>query len=246
MEKKIFDSPEAVSVELSKYLIKKINEKILKGGRFSIALSGGNTPKLFYHTLSRSPFKDEISWEKIEVFWGDERCVPPDDEQSNYGMAKYYLLDKVGLKKENIHRMKGENEPPAEAERYAEEIKQVLSVDGNNLAIGQADLPILDFMLQGIGEDGHTASLFPNQDLDHVHDNICGVGDRQGQKRISLTYDVINNASNVSFLVTGKEKAVPIHDVIVEKKDLPSARIKPKQGELIWWLDKEAASRLTE
>jgi 6-phosphogluconolactonase len=244
MEKKIFNSPEAVSEELSKYLIKKINEKIINGGRFSIALSGGDTPKLFYQTLSRSPFKDEISWEKIEVFWGDERCVSPDDEQSNYGMAKFYLLDKVGLNEKNIHRMKGENEPPAEAERYAEEIKQVLGVDINNLPTGQAGLPVFDFMLQGIGEDGHTASLFPNQDLNYIHDNICGVGDRQGQRRISLTYDVINNAKIVSFLVTGKEKAPAIHEVIVEKKDLPSARINPSHGELIWWLDKEAASGL--
>lgn len=237
MEKKIFASLEIVSVELAKYLVEKINEKIIGGGRFSIALSGGDTPKLFYQTLARSPFKEEISWEKVEVFWGDERCVPPDDDQSNYGMAKYYFLDKVGLKKENIHRMRGENEPSAEAERYAEEIKQVLGINDNNL-------PVFDFMFQGMGPDGHTASLFPNQDLVHVHDNICGVGDKQGQKRISLTYDAINNARIISFLVSGKEKAAPLKEVLIDKKDLPSTRIKPKHGELIWWLDKEAASKI--
>jgi 6-phosphogluconolactonase len=239
MEKKIFGSPERVSVELAKYLIKKIDEKIVKGGRFSIALSGGNTPKLFYHTLSRSPFKEEISWEKVEVFWGDERCVPPDDDQSNYGMAKFYLLDKVRLNSENIHRMKGEDNPASEAKRYSEELKKVLQVDNTNL-------PVFDFMLQGIGEDGHTASLFPNQNLADVFENICGVGDKQGQKRISVTYDVINNAKNIGFLVTGKEKADAVRQVLVEKKDLPSERINPKHGELIWWLDTEAASGLKD
>ncbi len=235
METRIYKTPELLAVELAEYLIKKINNKIIIGEHFNLSLSGGNTPKLFYSTLARSPFKENVSWEKVDIFWGDERCVLPDDEESNYRMTEFHLLDKVRIRQKNIHRIIGESNPALEAKRYSEEIKKIVGVDKNSL-------PVFDFVLLGLGEDGHTASLFPGQNLTNVYENICGVGNKEGQLRISLTHDVICNSKDINFLVTGKEKANVVKEIIKEHKNLPAGSIKPKDGELNWWLDQDAAS----
>lgn len=237
METKIYKTPELLAVELAEDLITKTNNKIIRGEHFRLSLSGGNTPKLFYSTLARSPFKEDISWEKVDVFWGDERCVPPDDEESNFRMTKFHLLDKIRIRQENIHRIMGESNPALEAKRYAEEIRKIIGMD-------KGSLPVFDFVLLGLGEDGHTASLFPDQSLTNLYENICGVGNKKGQMRISLTHDVICNSKSINFLATGKEKAQIVREIIKERKDLPATAIKPTDGELIWWLDKDAASLL--
>ncbi len=237
METKIYKTPEQLAAELAENLIMKINSKIVNGKHFYLSLSGGDTPKLFYSTLARSPFKEDISWEKVDIFWGDERCVPPDDEESNYRMTKFHLLDKVRIKQENIHRIIGESNPALEAKRYSEEIKKMIGMD-------KSSLPVFDFVLLGLGQDGHTASLFPGQNLTNVYENVCGVGNKKGQLRISITHDVICSSQSINFLVTGKEKANIVKEIIKEHKDLPAASIKTKDGELNWWLDQDAASLL--
>lgn len=240
MRRKIFtfENHEQLSYELAKELMNSINKKAEEGKNYFIAISGGNTPKPFFKKLSQSPFKENILWKNLKIFWVDERCVPPDDEQSNFGMTKNLLLDKVEIPKENIFRMKGEEIPKIEAERYAGEIINNLPKDNNGL-------PVFDLMFMGMGNDGHTASLFPGQNLRDISNNICGVGQKGNQKRISLTYDFINNSDRIIFMVTGESKAKLVEEIINEKnKNYPAAKIKSKNGSSEWWLDQQAASKL--
>lgn len=203
-----------------------------------IALSGGNTPKIIYDKLAKN-YKDSIDWSRVHLFWSDERCVPPDDAESNYGMTKKYLLDHIEIPEENVHRIKGENEPEAEAKRYSDEIVNKVTIANG--------LPKFDLVMLGLGEDGHTASIF----LDQMHllksKNICDVAIHPSskQKRITITGKVINNSGRVIFLVTGKNKADIIKKVIDEKKQIyPAEFINPVSGELLYFLDAEASLQL--
>ena len=168
-----------------------------------------------------------INWQKVQIFWGDERCVPPEDEESNYGITKNLLLDKITIPKENIHRIKGADIPENEARRYASEIKTFVPVEGG--------LPRFDIILLGLGEDGHTASLFPRKELSAIAQNICGVAVKphpagsEGQKRISLTKDTICNAEKIFFLVTGNKKAKILSEIINDapvSENYPASEIK--------------------
>lgn len=240
MKRKIltFENPEKLSDELAKELMKSVYKRSQEGKDYFIAISGGDTPKPFFRRLSESPYNKNIEWKKIRIFWVDERCVSPDDSESNFGMVKKLLLDKVEIPKENIFRMKGEEIPRDEAKRYAEEIKNNLPKDDNGI-------PVFDLMFMGMGNDGHTASLFPNQKLKDVSNNICGVGQKGKQMRISLTYDFINNSKRIIYMVTGLSKADLVEEIINEKNDnYPAAKIKSKAGTSEWWLDNEAGSKL--
>jgi 6-phosphogluconolactonase len=173
----------------------------------------------------------------LQIFWVDERCVPPDDPESNYGMTKKILLDNVNIPPENIHRMAGENNPDSEISRYAEEIKSVVP--------SRLGLPSFDMILLGMGADGHTASLFPGGKLLSSAENICGsaVHPASGQKRVTLTRDLINNANNILFLVTGKDKAETFTEIINKTPDAkryPAAGINPLNGRIEWLVDSQA------
>lgn len=239
LEIKIFPTPEAVAVRVSEEIAALVNRNRENKRDTFIALSGGSTPKILFDTLS-ADFKSIIGWSRLHLFWGDERCVSPGDEQSNYGMTKKSLLDKVDIPEQNIHRIRGELDPVKEALRISAEIRKIVPQKNN--------LPQFDMNILGLGEDGHTASLFPGKRLRNVSDKICGIAVHpgSGQKRISLTYEVINNSSQNIFMVTGIRKADIIFDIMSRNdsyKKFPAARIKASE-ELKWYLDEEAASKI--
>lgn len=227
--------------ELSDYFALIIKDKVNSSERkLNIALSGGSTPKHIFKYLARN-YNLSINWNKINFFWGDERCVPPDDPESNYKMTYENLLSKISVAKENIFRIKGESDPNEEAISYSQLIK-------NNLPLLN-DTPAFDLIMLGLGEDGHTASIFPNQINLLQSDNICEVAihPSSGQKRITLTGKTINNAHNIIFIVTGKNKSKIINDILnnkIESKNYPASFIKPMNGKLVWLIDNEAARLL--
>jgi len=202
---------------------------------FHIAVSGGNTPKILYEVLA-SEYNVSMPWDSLKIFFVDERCVPPEHPESNYGMCMRSLFSKVNIPGENIFRMMGEAEPRTEALRYASLVKSRLP-DINSI-------PKFDLILLGLGEDGHTASIFPNQMSILQSDKICEttVHPQSDQRRITLTGQVINNAELVIFLVTGSNKSRIARSVIHERKRFyPASHIKPVSGKLIWMVDKAVA-----
>ena len=220
--------------------ILRLSEAVLTAvGRFVAALSGGQTPTGLYRELARP--SRALDWKKIDVFLVDERIVPYEDSRSNFGMIKKTLLDAVPIPAENVHPIPVDQaDPYAAARRYEEEIYRVFRAPP-----GAA--PRFDLVLLGIGEDGHTASLFPGSPLLDETTRLAGAvpEDDAGTARITLTLPVINNAQEVIFLVTGKTKA-PIVQRVIEEKDgrLPAARVRPRGGRPLFYLDNDAASKL--
>jgi len=235
-EIKIFSGPKEVAQQFAIFLA----DFVLTREKITIALSGGSTPKLLFDHLA-SHYSRSMDWAKMHFFWGDERCVPPDHSESNYKMTLDHLLSKIEILDENVHRVKGEMEPHLEAERYGSVIKDHVEVEGN--------LPRFDLVMLGMGEDGHTASIFPHQMHLLQSDNICEVATHpdSGQKRITLTGKMINNAAHVVFLVTGKSKAEKLFEILERQgnwKDYPTNYIQPQNGNLMWFLDRTAAGKL--
>lgn len=214
---------------------------ITERGRFSIALSGGSTPRALYRLLASVPYWEQIDWGKAHLFWGDERCVPQDDDESNYRMTRESLIEQVPLPAANIHRVHGEMPPAEAAAAYEEELRQFFA----------GDIPRFDLILLGMGDDGHTASLFPHTAaLDETEKWV--MANYVAQKnvwRITLTVPVINAAWQVAFLISGAEKAGRLREVLYgthQPHDLPSQLIQPTRGTLVWLLDTAAASALPE
>ncbi len=236
----IFETPFEVADAFAEKLIELMNKKLDQFDSFDISLSGGNTPRLLFSVI-KDKYKDKIDWRKINFFWGDERCVSPDDEQSNYGMTKEYLFNFLDIKEENIYRIKGEEEPRKEAERYSNLLVEKLP-DKNRL-------PFFDLMILGVGEDGHTASIFPNQIEKFYSDEFSVTAEHpeSGQKRISVTGKIINNSGTVAFLVTGEKKAKVISCILRKCEgwdDYPISKVDPTSGDFMWFLDKSAAKFL--
>ncbi|HLG32959.1 MAG TPA: 6-phosphogluconolactonase, partial [Ignavibacteriaceae bacterium] len=177
---------------------------------------------------------------KIHLFWGDERCVHPEDEESNFGMTKKFLLDYIDIPEKNVHRIRGEENPEKEAIRYTNEIKKYVPF--------YKELPLFDLIMLGLGEDGHTASIFTNQKRLINSDKICEVAVHpvSGQKRITLTGTVINNAKRIIFLVTGGNKSGVIKELLEgkEKNKYPAAYINSIHGRTDYFMDKQAAKLL--
>ena len=236
MNIKIFNTPEQVSNELSSYIISKY---ILRGK--NIAISGGSTPIMLFKEISKKLTKKE----KIEsnFYWIDERCVLPNSKESNFKTANDYLFNKINIDKKNIYRIIGENNPDDEQKRYTELLE-------NNLkSINK--LPSIDLSILGIGNDGHTASIFPYQMKKFIDFNTCFIGTHpiSKQKRISLSQNIINNSSEIIFHVTGKNKSDVVDEIINERrnyKSYPASYIKPSFGKLSWYLDFDAAKNLTK
>jgi 6-phosphogluconolactonase len=209
-----------------------------KKSPINVALSGGSTPKSIFDLLAEN-YKDKIDWAKINFFWGDERCVPSDHPDSNYFMTYEHLFSKINVPPKNIFKIDGDNKPEDEAIRYAEEILKNVDLINN--------IPSFDLVTLGLGEDGHTASIFPDS-INLISDKrICAVSQHPAlyQKRITLTGTVINNSKKIIFLVTGKSKNEMVDKIINKKSDfekLPASFINPTDGELIWLMDKEAAN----
>ncbi len=238
-EVKIYKNPKKVYNAIAKNILKitsESNQKI-----FDIALSGGNSPKGLFKKMSKK-YHDQIPWGKIHFWWGDERCVAPDDEQSNYKMAVDYLFSRIEIPKNNIHRIRGEEDPESEVIRYSKELTDTLKARGKN--------PVFDLIILGLGEDGHTASIFPDQIELVGSDSACAVAEHPltGQKRITFTGHILNNANRVFFLVTGESKAMRVSEIMNDSeaaKLLPAYYIAPKNGEMIWFLDEAAATLIS-
>ncbi len=231
---------------LSRILAEKvqnlIKDSIITGQEFNIALSGGSTPRmLFEHMVKSYRNSDPGIWDNVRFYWVDERCVPPDHPESNYRMANETLLRYISHSNDYVFRMQGENDPYKESVRYAYLLNgQVPTVD---------DLPAFNLILLGMGKDGHTASIFPDQMELLWTDDLCGVGvhPESGQRRITLTGKVICNADHIFFLVTGKDKAKTLARIICRSgnyEEYPAAHIQARRGSLSWFLDDAAASLL--
>ena len=209
-------------------------------GRFAVALAGGSTPKNLYSLLATSEFQGQIPWPQIHLFWGDERCVPPDHPESNYHMADKTLLSKVPIPAENVYRMEGEEDPQVAALRYEETLKKFFQLSDNGL-------PRFDLILLGLGEDGHTASLFPGSDAIQERKRLVTALYVEKLKvyRLTLTLPVLNHSGNIFFLVAGKNKARVLRDVLqggYGSESLPALRVKPQMGRVVWFADQAAAN----
>ncbi|KGQ70359.1 6-phosphogluconolactonase [Chelonobacter oris] len=205
-----------------------------------ISLSGGSTPKLLFKTLAED-YADKINWRNLHFWWGDERCVAPDNEESNYGEVQRLLFDHIAIPAQNIHRIRGEDEPETEAARFAEEMTALVPTDGDGV-------PAFDWIILGMGTDGHTASLFPLQvDFNSPCLAIVAKNPQNQQLRVSKSAYLIKHAKRVTYLVTGASKADLLHEIQqAGEVDLPypAARVKSEHGRTEWYLDADAASQL--
>ncbi len=226
---------------LSDWLLKLIQQQMkeLSQPYYNIALSGGSTPaKIFDYIASQNP--EVIDWQKVRLFWGDERCVPPDDEESNYNMTRKHLLDDVAVPDKNVFRVMGEYQPGKAMLHYRDVLQKNLPHVN--------ELPQFDLVLLGLGDDGHTASIFPGDDVSlHSHE-ACELATHpvSGQKRVSITMPVINNARTVVFLVTGAGKAAMVKNIFgkADFSEFPASHVKLLEGNLFWLLDDAAAKLL--
>lgn len=236
----ISSSPVELASSLAEELSQSIRTAAEKNKTFTLALSGGNTPALLFSILAEY-YGTSIPWKNVHLFWGDERCVPSYHNDSNYGMTKIHLLDKVAIPAINIHRIHGEDDPIKETERYAHEILEYTDKINN--------IPSFDYILLGLGTDGHTASIFPGyMDLFQTQ-KICELTlhPQTRQKRITLTGPVINNSRQVAFLVTGKSKASVVADIINKTENAgtyPASCVALNHGKLKWYLDSDASALL--
>ena len=237
---RIFTKPEIMADSLAEEFYRYVNNQFITKNTLYIALSGGTTPLLFFNNLSQFDQQktNKVDWKRIHFFWGDERCVPPSHEESNFGSANKVLFSLINIPESNIHRIEAENDPEKEAERYSQMILQLVP--------SKNGIPIFDWIFLGVGDDGHTASIFPDQ-IDIVNSQkICcvSVHPESKQQRITLTGTVINMARRVTFMATGLEKQEIISNIInheAPSKKYPAAKIIPKNGILDWYLDAEAA-----
>lgn len=240
----VFPPGEAFSEGAANYYANQLAASGAGGGWTRVAFSGGSTPRQIFTMLADAsrPYRALVPWEKLEFFFVDERSVPPTDPESNYGMAKAALLDHVPLEPSQIYRYQGELEPDVAAARYESAVRGAFRLEG-------AEMPRFQLISLGMGDDGHTASLFPHTDALHELGRIA-VANRVPQKdtwRLTLTWPVINNADDVSFLLKGKEKAETLRRVFLGGYDpeaLPSQLIRPASGRLTLLLDADAAALL--
>lgn len=244
VEYRVYDGPDALARAAAEHFLEGARAAVSARGKARVAISGGNTPKEGFQLLASpaEPFLKAVPWGELELYWVDERCVPPDNVESNYRMTREALLDKVPLKPEQIFRIEGELQPEEAAARYESVIRSQFRLEG-------AQLPRFDVLGLGMGDDGHTASLFPHTAALHELSRIA-VANHVLQKntwRVTLTWPVIVEAADIFFLIGGKDKAEPLREVFLGKYDpetYPSQLIQPKNGKLLLLLDKDAAALL--
>lgn len=235
----VFDTPELLAAATARSFV-MLTGKANARHPFSVALSGGNTPRLVYELLASNEFKSKVNWAFLHIFFGDERPVPPDDPASNYGMAAATLLSRVPIPESNVHPILGAGDPHENAQRYEQELKTYFT---------GSDWPRFDLVLLGMGEDGHTASLFPGTAAtsEKAAWVVANWVEQLKEFRLTLTSPAINSAARIMFLVTGANKASRLAAVLngpFQPDVLPAQLIKPDQGELIWMVDKAAAALL--
>jgi len=241
---RVFATPEATARAAARFFLDAAATAAAVRGVARVAISGGSTPKSMFELLANpaEPFLKQVPWDRIDLYWVDERCVPPDNIESNYRMTNEALLSKVPLPAERVHRMEGELKPEVAAARYESTIRNTFKLEG-------AETPTFDLILLGMGDDGHTASLFPHTEALNEMSHIV-VPNHVPQKdawRITLTWPVINQGREVAFLIEGEEKAQVLHDVFLGPylpDTYPSQIIRPASGRLTLLLDAAAAAKL--
>jgi 6-phosphogluconolactonase len=240
MELNIFNNEEEVLDALAKHFVKVAGESIAAKGKFSVALSGGNSPKKLYELLASTTYADSVDWEKVYFFFGDERNVPQTDKDSNYLMAKKALFEPLLIDPANIFPVDTSLDPADAAKKYEQEIVEFF--DEEELSF--------DLILLGLGDNSHTASLFPHTPV--LHDRIPGVKEvfipDQQVYRITLNAPLINEAAHIAFLVYGEGKAIAVHHVLEDDENIeeyPAQLIEPIVGEIEWFMDEAAASLLS-
>lgn len=232
---------EALSLAAAELFATEARQAVLAHGRFTVALSGGITPRRTYELLAREPFIEQVPWQSTHIFWGDERCVPADDPRNNALMARQTLLDHVPVPPEQIHSMVCDSSPLEAAAAYEKLLRSTFNSGSSRF----------DLVLLGLGENGHTASLFPGTSV--LEDQQRWVGEvyvaDEGLHRLTLTAPAINQAALVVFLVAGSEKAPILRKVLQEAQDprsIPAKLIKPVDGGLLWLVDRDAARLLRQ
>jgi len=243
---KVYPNRQALVEAVAEDIVACANEAIEARGQFSIALSGGQTPGPLFDRLASLAFRDQIVWGSVHVFWGDDRTVPPDHEESNYRLAKERLLDHVPIPPAQIHRIHTELAPELAADHYERLLRQFFE----DTPEGEPQ-PRFDYLLQGMGTDGHTASLFPGTDALAIEDGsrwvVANYVPKLDTWRITLTAPAINAGRNVVFMVEGESKAQPLYEVLkgdYRPQELPSQLIAPVDGRLVWMVDESAAALL--
>jgi 6-phosphogluconolactonase len=233
-------SPWYLARAAARHFVARSLEAVAVRGLFTVVLSGGSTPRRLYEVVADpdEPFRELVPWPNIHFFWSDERHVRPDHQDSNYRMAYEAMLSHVPVSEHNIHRIHSENaDAAAAAQAYEETLKELT----------KAIVPQLDLILLGLGNDGHTASIFPGSEVVHEAKHLVAAPWVEQLKtyRITMTLPLINNAASVLFLVSGLEKAGIVKEVLQGPKQYPAQEVKPS-GELLWMLDKDAASELSD
>jgi 6-phosphogluconolactonase len=236
----VFDDPEKVARAAAGRFIEIAREAISTRGGFSVALAGGSTPKRIYQLLADDELSDQVRWSEVHIYFGDERTVPADHADSNFRMANEALLSRVPISESSIHRIDGTGDAAANASLYESEMREFF---------GDVAWPRFDLVMLGMGDDGHTASLFPATEA--LHETVKWVTANWVEKfktwRITLSAPAINHAQHVLFTVTGSGKAERLHQVLRGDRDperLPSQMIRPISGKLDWFVDKAAAAKL--
>jgi len=240
---KIFPNSDALNFFAAEKFVEIANKAIEENGRFTVALAGGSTPKSLYQLLAGDKFKNQIDWTKVFFFFGDERNVSPNSEESNFRMANENLFAPLQISGENIFPWQTESNYP---EKIAEDYEVLLKAF---FALFEDEVPILDLILLGMGADGHTASLFPFTEALNESKKIVLVNwvEKLNTNRLTFTYRAINNASNVIFLVSGESKAEALKEILegeYQPEKYPAQAVKLKDGDLFWLIDRQAARLL--
>jgi 6-phosphogluconolactonase len=236
---RVFETVEEVARTAAEHFVERASNAVSAHGRFAVALAGGSTPRLLYQLLA-SDFRDRLEWTTVHLFFGDERCVSRDHPDSNYRMAYESLIAHVEIPASNVHPIKGDGDPTTSAHLYEAELREFFR---------DSTAPAFDLVLLGLGDDGHTASLFPATSALTVGDKWAAANwvEKLQTHRITLTPTAINSAAGVTFLVTGGTKAPAVKSVLTgpwQPERLPAQLIKPEAGTLTWLLDSQAAALL--
>ncbi len=236
---RVFQDLEGLSLAAAEYFILLAKRITASRDRFAVALSGGSTPQRFYSLLGASMYHDAVEWSRVHVFWADERCVPQGHPESNYRLAHDAFLSRIPVPADNVHRIRGEEEPGKAAQAYEEELRNIF---------GASDAAVFDLIILGAGTDGHTASLFPGSAALDEKERLAVPVYLEGPKmsRVTLTLAVLNRAARVLFLASGRAKADVVRDIIEGggSRHYPAGQVRPPDGNVLWFIDKQAAGGL--
>jgi 6-phosphogluconolactonase len=239
----VLDTAEQLFVRAAEEIAHVAGEAICMHGEFTLCLTGGTTPARTYDLLA-TRFELSVDWKEVQFYWGDDRCVPPGDPASNYGMANRTILSKLKIKPEQIHRIRGEDQPQDAAREYEAELRRSLN-------LGDGELPRFDLMLLGLGDNCHMLSLFPGIPALHEQHRLVVPVEVEDKirHRVTMTAPVMNNSARIMFLISGENKAAAVKRVL-EGRDgperVPAHLVEPKDGVVIWMMDQGAASQLSK